>query len=520
MIRIIHAVKRIKVGFCTATVSFFCVGLSLLSPVAQSRSDEHRVALDTPQLFVDDYLIENTQHVIRAAHEAEKYFPNPVLTYTEPWEGNCAITYGSVLRDEREGVFKCWYEAYKQTAPPGEQTLLCLATSSDGIYWKKPTLGMVDYHGSRQNNIVLSVASGAFPDLAFDSPVIIQDERDPNPKRRYKMMLHFRKGGGLYDLTSPDGIHWKLEAGPLVRAGDRSGFYYNPFREAYTFLSRPGTPSPVTGVQRWVALWESKDLRTFGELHPALWPDKQDTPGTEIYSLQPFVNGSLVLGYIEMFYYGEKDPRYRRLDTQLAVSHDGMSWQRALDRAVFLPYGPVGSWDGGWVCPSSNPPIRFGDRLFIYYQGRRTYHWGKQPKLFEQEGRTYEINDPRYGHVGSVGLAFLRVDGFASMDASSGEGTLLTKLLVLPSAKALTLNARAAGSVRVAVLNQAGELIGEYEESACEPFAGDTLAHVVRWNRGKGIGDLGGRTVRFRFHLKDASLYSFQLCSAPGRQKS
>ena len=40
------------------------------------------------------------------------------------------------------------------------------ATSSDGIHWTKPSLGLVSFNGSTENNIIVS-ANGTDPDVGF-----------------------------------------------------------------------------------------------------------------------------------------------------------------------------------------------------------------------------------------------------------------------------------------------------------------------------------------------------------------
>ena len=418
---------------------------------AQATSFQAITISSDAQLFIDDHLIDHTNRIHRQFHTTEKYFPNPVLTYTEPWEGHCVITWGSVIYDKEDGIFKVWYEVYRQTAPRENQTSLCYATSKDGIHWKKPNLNLIEHEGSKANNIIFQPTNG------FDSAVIIKDQNDPDPGRRYKMMFYLmaEKTGpnagpwGLYTATSADGLRWRASNEAVVKAGDRAGFFYNPARGVYSFFTRPGTPAPLTKVDRWVGLWESPDFRSFGEMQPVLWPDKDDGQGTEIYGLQPFLYESTILGYLEMFYHGENDPRYRRLDTQLAISRDGLHWNRALNRKVILPFGLVGSWDGGWAFPSSNPPIRFNNRLYIYYQGRRTFHWGTRPRPFIQDRQTHEINDPKYGHVGSIGLAFLRIDGFASMNAKNEPGTLRTKSFTVPKGRLLLINAQVTGNLKL-----------------------------------------------------------------------
>ena len=57
------------------------------------------------QLFVDDQLIASTD-LRRTIHAVEKYADNPILLPVKPWEGQYALLYGTVLRDEEEGVWK------------------------------------------------------------------------------------------------------------------------------------------------------------------------------------------------------------------------------------------------------------------------------------------------------------------------------------------------------------------------------------------------------------------------------
>jgi hypothetical protein len=500
--------RRIGCGFV------FVFALTLLVQVASAQvTFNGAIPINSDaQLFIDDHLIDKIEKVQRQVHLAEKYFPNPVLTYTEPWEGHCVITWGSVIYDNDEGIFKCWYEAYRQTAAREQQTSLCYATSKDGIHWHKPNLKLIEFEGSKDNNILFQPRQG------LDSAVIIKDDSDPDPARRYKMMFYLMaekegpKAGpwGLYTATSADGIHWTGSNDPLIKAGDRAGFFYNPVRRVYSFFTRPGTPAPITKVHRWLGLWESPDFRSSGAMQPVLWPDENDGPGTEFYSLQPFQYESMILGYLEMFYNGENDVRFRRLDTQLAVSHDGVHWERALNRAVVLPFGLIGSWDGGWAFPSSNPPIRFNNKLYVYYQGRRTFHWGTRPRPFIQDGKTYQINDPQYGHVGSIGVAFLRVDGFASMNAKGEPGIIRTKPLSIPKGLNLLINAQATGSLKVAVLDGNGKPLPGFSIEDSMVIKGDSLEHRAQWQK-KGIAELGGQTVILEFHLEDAALFSFRI---------
>src|SRR5688572_15588972 len=75
----------------------------------------HRMAssdLFQPQLFLDDYWIEDSAFVTRVWHQARK-FPEPVLRAEHPWEQWCPSAYGTVLH--WRGQFHMWYVNWTMT---------------------------------------------------------------------------------------------------------------------------------------------------------------------------------------------------------------------------------------------------------------------------------------------------------------------------------------------------------------------------------------------------------------------
>ena len=105
--------------------------LLILCTTALLAAGEH-AAVDvdsTKQLFLDDELIASMHNVQRRIHQAKKSEANPVLWPSEPWEGNVAVIYGSVLRDGDK--FRMWYHGGQGVS---------YAESDDGIHWTKPTM--------------------------------------------------------------------------------------------------------------------------------------------------------------------------------------------------------------------------------------------------------------------------------------------------------------------------------------------------------------------------------------------
>ena len=89
-------------------------------------------------------------------------FAETVMQPDNPWEGQ-TLAYPSVLKDGDR--YRLYYRAsgppldVPTTTSAGDQKQMewsytALAESRDGIHWTKPKLGLVDFKGSRQNNLV------------------------------------------------------------------------------------------------------------------------------------------------------------------------------------------------------------------------------------------------------------------------------------------------------------------------------------------------------------------------------
>ena len=171
------------------------------------------------ELMVDDYLIA------AMTRDAELRLHRPVpqeiaLETDAPWEGN-ASGYVTVFQDDDR--YLMYYRGWHFTLDSGSlefahPEVVCVAESSDGIRWSKPDLGLVEYDGSRHNNIILDARDDSSPAINF-APF-----KDPNPdapaSQRYKAFANNRGYKGLFALCSPDGIHWtQMHDEPVITKG-------------------------------------------------------------------------------------------------------------------------------------------------------------------------------------------------------------------------------------------------------------------------------------------------------------
>ena len=112
------------------------------------------------------------------------------------------IYYGTVLRVG--GELWMWYLG--QGDDDHWHQRVCLARSRDGYTWERPRLGLVEYRGSRRNNLV-DMLGGEHSIVAC---VVYHDPGDPDPERRFKAVIEVKGRGQQFGaLFSADGLRWR-----------------------------------------------------------------------------------------------------------------------------------------------------------------------------------------------------------------------------------------------------------------------------------------------------------------------
>jgi len=109
----------------------------------------------------------------------------------------------------------------------------------------------------------------------------------------------------------------------------------------------------------------------------------------------------------------------------LFVSVDGIDWKWIAQHHTVIPR-TQGDWDGGKL-DIVVPPIRFGDKLYIYYLGIPFPHQHPERNRSPETG---------------IGVASIRLDGFMSYYAYYGmPGFVQTQPLVFNQGETLYVNA-------------------------------------------------------------------------------
>lgn len=468
------------------------------------------------QLFIDRKWIRNARGVQLNVNPPQK--DGIVLEGTVDWEKDHIGSYLSVI--EHEGMLRMWYMAF---AGKGGGRL-CYATSSDGVHWQRPKLGLVEFQGSRENNIVLG---------SFREGAVMLDPVAP-PQERFKTLASYGGKrpsalgvstiGSLMLMSSPDGIHWNRERQVLPFHPDsmntlfwdqRIGKYaaylrgWNPLRVAVRAeIARDQVwntwpfQSGVTPRYLWSFLTKGTEVwppAITKEMPTVIAADSSDPKNCDIYTpnVQPYPwADDVYLAFPSMFRHTAPPgsngiPMAGVLDVQLAVSRDGITFLRE-DRRSYVSRGLPGDADSHSIYMGLGL-IRRGAYLYQYYAGGSTDH------AASLKGRS------------ALMRAKQRLDGFVSVDATRSGGAFTTPPLIFRG-KSLHLNidASALGTAMVEILDAEGRPVKGFELEDCAPITANDVAFPVKWTGGKELSTLQGKPVALRFLLANAKLFAFQ----------
>lgn len=513
-----------------ATLVMAATGLGLTAAPPKQIAEPQVIEIGSRrELFVDDYLIET----IRGEARLCLHHPEPreiVLTLDAPWEGSGSSGYHSVFRDR--DIYRMYYKGWHigfdkehKKIQPSISTM-CYAESRDGIHWHKPTLGLVEYKGSKDNNIV--AIDGLVSGMRMVAGVMaITKDANPSAARdaSYKAFGLSTKPKGIVPFKSGDGIKWTPMSGePVITNGafdNQNVVFWSPAEKKYRAYWRifahgdnnTGTANP-TGV-RAIRTATSEDMIQWGEERDVTYVD---SPEEALYTtpIKPYERAPhILIGFPAR--YVERDSA-KSLDALPEPEH------RALRRSVNKRYGNAIT-EGLFMASRDGVRFKRWNEAFLRPGIERpgTWNYGHQfiswhPVLTKSalagapdELSLYAPESYWTGDSSEVRRYTLRLDGFVSVQASMKGGELVTKPLRF-AGKGLSLNfaSSAAGDVRVEIQDAAGHPLRGYTLEECPPIFGDSVARSVEWKAGGDVSELAGKPIRLRFVLKDADVYSFR----------
>ena len=499
-----------------------------------------RAKLDSKrQLFVDNHMIAHIQGVLRQTHAAKDHPDNPIF---KPYS--------------LQAVFIC-------TNPHGSGYcmhynsagwMMHVAHSQDGIHWEIPELDVFDLNSIDSQRI--PGAPGTPNNIIGSGEMhgLMHEPDDPDPNRRWKAIFgrqtehrHGRwpyladdvssVGGNPYELhVSPDGYRWTFEAqtnhwkGPYadveaphrwpLSGSDAFRVRWDPILKKYIGMTKhrigpDHRMTPVLQAARVVGQIESDDLIHWSSPRIIAYPDGEDAKQPlsgmfGIYEADGYPYESMWLNNFSMSNYTpvtkkehqERDlqpnrPYLKHNHLRLAASRDGRHWYYFGDRKPFIALGDEDSWKPGYLravnLATVGGPIIKDDELWFYYRGGSI---------------NARKRDWQYG----LGLATLRRDGFASLNADEDGGLVITRPFIFEGKGDLFVNADVSGNgeLRVAVVDEdTAEELDHFGRDDSVAITGDVTRTAARWRQRNSLAELKGRYVRLTFHLRNAKLYSF-----------
>lgn len=476
-------------------------------------------------LFVDDHDILYRAGLRRRVQQAQRHPKNPVIVGRDKaWE--VAIGWCSVYRDPTTGHYQLWYQAFAghSAHERTHRCVVCYAESSDGIHWEKPNLGLYSFNGDDNTNIVL-LANGGYSDRYGCSVVV--DPADSDPARRYKM-AHYdfsldqgQEYPGLSVAFSPDGIRWTKEPrAPLLRSAygkhgtpvpfvgettqpwllplsisDATDVFYDPPRQRFSLYHKMWIDGPDGGMfwKHGMGYTHSQNFVDWARPQLVLTPDEFDPPWVEFHHSPVFYYNDCYFALLQILNRAELGGV---MDCELAISRDGLRWQRPFRQSFFLPRS-VGNQSGGNQFDSGSiltngTPVVLADELRFYYGGY-------------SEGATGADD---YNLTTGVGLATLPRDRFVSLRPREALGQVTLKTVDIRGCRTLTLNASAPeGKIWVEALDGEGRRIPGFDRACALPITGDRLDHPVAWQEGN-LKQLPVENVILRIYAENAALFA------------
>lgn len=498
------------------------------------------------ELFLDNQMIEVSPGVSRVLHPARKHLLNPVVKCDRWCDGNIIQPY-TTMYDHEDKLFKMWARTGTGHGFPyvdGHAAYMTYLTSTDGVNWNKPELGVIEVAGRRDHNIVFnsdsaakSIAAGFEKKSDYVLPTKKQPpqgkkaffwgvNKHPNPRNASEKFValaivqdHRR---GAHIVTSPDGIQWSCASSPFWQTPhDVSGtgddclmhLMFDKLKKKWVIYRRivPEFSERMVAADidcerkradryyRSYAYAESDDLIEWNNHQHILSMDPDDPPDTELYQFGCYQLGQTYVGFMSVFYRRIPQP----INIHLTTSRDGINFTRVCRGEPFIPHGLLGYYDYMAMSCSQPEPIVVDDTVYVYYAGLNFPHNGE-----------VSATKPAELHSGAA-LATFKRDRYASLSTSDldpGPSRIITKPFVVHHPR-LYLNAATwmRGSIHIEVLTPDWQPVEGFTQKEARGILGDALNHPVQWKKNTDLSQLLGKEIRLKFYMDRARVYTMTL---------
>ncbi len=406
--------------------------LALLAASSAPAADYFDETKVTTLFAFDDVSIPHAQNLRLEMRTPVKHPKNPVMTRGAPGtpDAKGVQFYGSIIKED--GKYRMWYVAFDDDTENKVATSrwrAAYAESTDGINWTKPNLGLVEYKGNKNNNLILTDPSP----LGFVNIKVLADPEDPDPARRYKISGHiyFRHNtrlGSLAPFVSADGLTWNLVKDvksekaellekdlliPAIHFEPSGGlykwdglFYASGQNSLDAMRPHHGRVARVYSSPDFVN-WSQTSAISFVRMpqHTLLGPGRSREGEQTHEGISVWNRRNILLG-VSGVWHGAKEWKDVTIDLGFVVSNDGIHFREPAYEWPFLVRGKDGEWDQGGLIQGQGFE-NIGDQTHVYYGTWDPRHWEQEP--------------PR----GGVGIASVPRDRFGDLvveESGTGPG--------------------------------------------------------------------------------------------------
>ncbi len=491
------------------------------------------------ECFFDTFLIDEIKTT------AERRLHKPVrgevlLTMDKPWEARYTTMFSTVFADGK------WRMYYTTVVPPKEK-FVCYAESVDGEHWVRPNLGMIDFHGSKENNIIFDLETvKQFDFNGFDNLSVFYDENPACPAdEKYKMTCWWMGHAALIALFSADGIHFnksrfmtddgEFDSQNRAFFSEVHGKYFSFFRGehepenesigpidfSYTDKDASALYDPETFILRAPGKGTyrmMRDVRVMESEDFVHWSKPQLIEATgkpfQLYNnvIFPYPRAPhLFIGF--PLRYVERKAWTKNYD-ELCGREDRLERMKVMAR-----FGLAVS-DGLFMCSRDGyrfekydeallPPPPENPEAFVYGDGTAF------PALIEIPSKTPGADNEYMlilresfrapeGSYNKLVKYTIRLDGFVSLHAGGEEKTVVTKEFIYDGdALFANIATSARGSAYFTLCH------GDEEYTSVEVF-GNAVHKRIRFEDDNAVTRLCGKPVTLKVALYDADLYAIK----------
>jgi hypothetical protein len=473
------------------------------------------------ELMIDKTLVEHIQGASFIMCKPER--KEIVLQNEFDWEG-IHISGMSMVQDESE--IRMYYRGFCDEK--NHVNANCLAISNDGVNFEKPHLGLVEWKGDKNNNILL---------LGDYSLVPFIDENPDNQGSRYKAVNTAHTDIPLLDdqgvaqtdflmglvpkaAYSDDGLQWhvteKIISNQFIgmAAFDTTNqAFFDKISNCYRMYARywikeemfceqqyrkfpisdivkpQDENGPIYSYTRQTMSYESADFETWSK--PVANVYAPWLPVEQLYTntVRPIPGAEHILLCLSNRFHPKRmkvghHPHPGTNDTIIMTSRNGVDWDRPFAES--------------WIA---------GD--FDLNNWTQRNHYVVTGMVTLRDEHVFYINEHYWSETARLRRLSLPRHRFASLHSSDIEGEVMTKVIVFEKGE-LHLNyaTSATGSIKVSVVEPSGYPIKGYTFEECEDKFGNSLDEKYLWKSRK-LMELAGKPVRLVFKLREADLFAF-----------